>query len=401
MVSCTDSPKADQSSVSDEGTVAGDEDAQSRTKLPELGEYRYGRVKPSLLGFRNASGFTGGLVGQKMSESLCKLVESDPRFMETVVIFSQKLISCASFQRDIPKADRTKNLTLNLLTDMLWSVLVQVWDSESIDWRRRDGFEDINDGYGGLMQVSESDPYLQTMSRHSRIEVQRGARGGGGAQQLVSSYHSGTWAAGGQPARTGTGIPGQGGGHHATIGSSGGRARHGGAQPPGGHGNGRGRPGAVLAGRADNDRGRAGVVQSGRAEHGRSAPGGVVQGRDDISEAGPNGGGTNNRGKAEIGRKKSLVFARNQSAGEGRASKGTAAAATTVPSGARRSTAFGGAGGLTEFTDLGGGLKAVPQVQGEGQQTSIEKQLTAKMVYLRNQYWTEITELRDKMRNMA
>ncbi|KAF4718663.1 hypothetical protein FOZ63_010017, partial [Perkinsus olseni] len=52
--------------------------------------------------------------------------------------------------------------------------------------------------------------------------------------------------------------PGQGGGHHATIDSSGDRARHGGAQPPGGHGNGRGRPGAVPAGRTDDGRGRAG-----------------------------------------------------------------------------------------------------------------------------------------------
>lgn len=72
------------------------------------------------------------------------------------------LKSGSSFQRGAPKAERTKNLTLNLLTDMLWAVLVCVWDSESIDWRRREA-AGPNEGHKRAMHVSESAPFLPTM----------------------------------------------------------------------------------------------------------------------------------------------------------------------------------------------------------------------------------------------
>ncbi|KAF4660438.1 hypothetical protein FOL47_007167 [Perkinsus chesapeaki] len=56
-------------------------------------------------------------------------------------------------------------------------------------------------------------------------------------------------------------------------------------------------------------------------------------------------------------------------------------------------------GGASNET-AGGGLRAVVPLNIQVQ-SSVEKQLMAKMVRLRNQYWTEITEMREKMRNMA
>lgn len=94
MVTFQGLSKTDLSTEGEDSDSAVGEKPRSRIKLPPLGEYKYGRVKPSLLGFRTASGFTGGIVGHKMSEALTKVVESDPRFMETVVVFTQKLIAC-------------------------------------------------------------------------------------------------------------------------------------------------------------------------------------------------------------------------------------------------------------------------------------------------------------------
>ncbi|EER08724.1 M protein, serotype 24 precursor, putative [Perkinsus marinus ATCC 50983] len=98
------------------------------------------------------------------------------------------------------------------------------------------------------------------------------------------------------------------------------------------------------------------------------------------------------------GMRRSVSFAKKTGVVETRStpSAAKATAASDAPIAPRRSISYASAL-PAEFMDSSGGLKMGSQAN----EASIEKQLTAKMIYLRNQYWTEITELRDKMRNMA